>query len=436
MKKYRGLVPIVMAVIMVASWYMLITNAAKRETQYNEYLTTARSYAEDGITKYAIQNYRLAIEIKSSPEIYLEVADYYKEQNKKDDYIDWCEEFLEEYPKEAVAYECLIEAYAADSDYKTCYDLIYTAQKRNIKSANIDRLLDELKYVYKLDFSTYDDIGVYSNNYCAVNTKGQWGFVDRYGELRISTKYTATGAFTQSAFSSVVNQKGEAYFIDKSGDKVLVSKDRYSSFGLLVNDVIAAKKVDNRYTYVNSKFEVLYGDYEYASTMNNNRAAIVEDERWFVINEKGERVNSQAFLDVILDEKAIAYRNDRMFVSRSEGKYILVDGSCNQIGSLEFEDAVLFMGDQYAAVKMNGKWSFINKDGKLISDKTYDKAISFSNGLAAVCVDGMWGFVDEDETTVIQPQFQGASFFNEKGSCFVKVNEKWQLLKLYRLNRE
>ena len=30
----------------------------------------------------------------------------------------------------------------------------------------------------------------------------------------------------------------------------------------------------------------------------------------------------------------------------------------------------------------------------------------------------------------------GAKDFNEKGSCFVKVGDKWQLLKLYRLNRE
>ena len=58
------------------------------------------------------------------------------------------------------------------------------------------------------------------------------------------------------------------------------------------------------------------------------------------------------------------------------------------------------------------------------------------NGLAAVCIDGKWGFVDTDENIVIEPQFSGAKDFNEKGSCFVCVGNKWQLLKLYRLNRE
>ncbi len=436
MKKYRALVPIVMVVIMAASWYMLITDVAKVEDRYNEYLTAARGYAEDGITKYAIENYTLALEIKSSPEIYKEVAEYYKAQNKNDNYLYWCESFLEAYPKEAVAYEYLIDAYAKDSDYTACYDLIYTAQKRNIESDRIDKIFEEIKYVYKLDFSTYEDVGVYSNNFCAVNNKGYWGFVDRYGELRISTKYTSTGAYTQSAFASVVNQDGEAYFIDKSGSKVLVSDEKYSSFGLLVNNIIAAKRTDEKYTYVNNDFEVLFGEYDYASTMNNDRAAVKKNGKWSIINEKGNAINSELYLDIILDGKEIAYRNDRIFVSKEEGKYILVDGSGIQVGSLVFEDADPFMSEQYAAVKIDGKWKFINKDGKLISDKIYDGAKSFQNGLAAVCVNGMWGFVDESENMVITPKFQDASYFNEKGSCFIKMNDKWQLLKLYRLNRE
>ncbi len=436
MKKYRALVPLVMAAIMVASWYKIFISANDVENQYSQYLTAARGYAEDGITKYAIANYNLALEIKSSPEIYKEVADYYLAQNKKSDYLDWCEDFLEKYPEEAVAYEYMMDAYIKDSDYKACYNLVYMSQKRNITSDYISKLTEEIKYVYKLDFSTYDNVGIYSNNFCAVNSKGLWGFVDRYGELRISTKYTSTGAYTQSAFTSVVNQNGEAYFIDKSGAKVMVSKEPYASFGLLVNNIIAAQRTDGKYVYLNSEFEVLFGEYEYASTMNNNRAAVVKDEKWFLINEKGESINSQAYYDVLLDEKEIAYRNDRIFVSKEEGKYILVDGVGKQVGSLVFEDAYPFMSDGFASVKIDGRWNFINKDGKLVSNKSYDGAKSFSNGLAAVCVDGMWGFVNESEDIVITPKFQDASYFNEKGSCFIKLNDKWQLLKLYRLNRE
>ena len=82
------------------------------------------------------------------------------------------------------------------------------------------------------------------------------------------------------------------------------------------------------------------------------------------------------------------------------------------------------------------KRQFIDKDAKRLSDKTYEEARSYSNGLAAVKISGKWGFVDTDENVVIEQQFFGAKDFSEKGSCFIQTGDKWQLLKLYRLNRE
>lgn len=436
MKKYRALVPIVMVVLMVASWYLLIKDSAEVDAAYNKYLTEARNYAENGITKYAIENYVLALEIKSSPEIYAEVADYYKTQEKDAEHLSWCEDFFEEYPTNPLAYDCILDAYLLAKDYESCYDILYTAQKRNITSDKIKAVSSEIEYVYKIDFNTYEDVAVYSNNFCPVLSKGSWGYVDRYGNQRIACKYLQVGAYTQTNFTSVVNQDGDAYFIDKTGSKVLVSKEKYKSFGLLVNGVIAAQKVDGKYTYVDQSFNVLFGDYDYASTINNGIAAVKTGDTWQLIDESGKAINNEKYIDIKLDEKQIAYRSDRIFVSTSEGKYIMVDGSGKQVGSLVFEDAMVFAGEAPTAVKMNGKWCFVGTDGKLISDKTYDGARPFTNGLAAVCIDGKWGFVDSNETVVIEAVFFGAKDFNEKGSCFVQTGDKWQLLKLYRLNRE
>lgn len=436
MKKYRVLVPIVMIVLMLASWYLLVKDAVMVEAEYNNYLSAARKYAEDGITKYAIENYNLALEIKDTPEIYVEVAQYYKAQDKDSEYLSWCEDFFESYPTQKEAYDCVLDAYLESKDYESCYDILETAEKRNISSDYIKQVAEEIKYVYKLDFNTYENVGIYSNNYCAVASKGVWGFVDRYGNQRIGCKYLEVGAYTQTNFVSVVNSENEAYFIDKTGSKVMVSKEEYASFGLLVDNVIAAKKKDDKYTYVNSDFEVIFGEYDYASTMNNGIAAIKNGESWQIIDKNGKVISDKKYVDVICDEKQIACRNDRLFVATEAGKYIMINSSGKQIGSLVFEDAKLFAGDAPAAVKIDGKWCFVDSDGKKISDRTYNDARSYANGLAAVCVDGKWGFVDSAENIVIEPTFFGAKDFNEKGSCFVQTGDKWQLLKLYRLNRE
>ena len=435
MKKYRTLVPIVLIVLMFVSWYKLVSNVAEENTIYNDYLTAARKYADDGITKYAIENYNLALGINDNPDIYVEVAEYYKSQGKDREYLSWCEKFFEKYPMEAKAYDCVLSAYLADENYESCYDVIEIADKRNISSEFIEQTKTEIKYVYKLDFNSYEDVGVYSNCYCAIKNDGYWGFVDRFGVQRVGIRFSEAGAFTKSGLCPVVDGKGEAYFIDASGEKVLKSQDEYESFGLLTTEATAAKRSDGKYVYVDKNLNKLFGEYDYASTMNNGIAAVMSSDKWSVINSNGEKTVNETFTDIKLDERYLAYCNDRLFVKRSNGKYIMIDSSGKQVGSDEFEDVKVFAGESPSAVKIRGKWQFISKDGKLISEKTYDEARPFCNGLAAVNIDGKWGFIDESENVVIEPQFYGAKDFNEKGSCFVKTGDKWQLLKLYRLNR-
>lgn len=436
MKKYRFLVPIILIILMLASWYTLISDTVKVNSQYEAYLNAARKFAKDGITKYAIENYNQVLKIKSTIEVYDEVAEYYKSQDNTSEYLTWCKDFFETYPRDTKSYDRLLDAYMTEKDYTSCYDVLETAEKRNISSEYIKNVAEQIKYEFELEFNTYDDVGVYSNNYCAVLNKNVWGFVDRYGKQRISCKYLQVGAFTKSNFASVVNTNNEAYFIDKSGLKVLPSREFYKSFGLLIDGLISVEKKNGKYIYINQDFEELISEFDYASSFNNGIAAVKNEEKWSLINTEGNKISDESYMDIKLDEKKIAYRNERIFVSINEGKYKMVDGKGNQIGKLEFEDAMPFFDETYASVKIDGKWTFVNKNGELISDKTYDLARSFSNGLAAVCINGNWGFIDETEDIVIEPQFFDAKDFNEIGSCFVQTDDKWQLLKLYRLNRE
>ena len=85
---------------------------------------------------------------------------------------------------------------------------------------------------------------------------------------------------------------------------------------------------------------------------------------------------------------------------------------------------------------MEGKWCFIDKNGKLKSDKRYDGARSYKNSMAAVKIGDKWGFINEAEEVCIEPEYYETKDFTEKGSCFIKTGDEWQLLKIYRLNRE
>lgn len=436
MKNYRKIIPLALVVLMALACYSLVSNAVKENSDYNHYLSEARKYAELDITKYAIENYNKALSINPTPDVYVEVAEYYERQENSDTkLLNWCEDFFEKYPTNSKSYDCILKAYMKQKDYDSCFDVLSTAEKRNVSSDYIKSVKNELSYTFKLDFNTYDDVGIYGNGFCAVKSKDAWGYVDSYGNQKTPITYVSAAPFTKAEMAPVVDQKGECYFIDNTGSRVLASKEKYKSFGISSDDIIKVELENGKYSYCDSELNKLFGEYDDATAFNNGIAAVKENGQWKIINNEGNAKSSTEYADVVADEKNIVFRNDRLFVGDGTG-YIMIDSSGKQIGNEKYENAHCFADSTYAAVENDGKWFFIDKNAKRLSDKTYEDARSYSNGLAAVKISGKWGFVDTDENVVIEQQFFGAKDFSEKGSCFIQTGDKWQLLKLYRLNRE
>jgi len=65
----------------------------------------------------------------------------------------------------------------------------------------------------------------------------------------------------------------------------------------------------------------------------------------------------------------------------------------------------MFFSGGLAAVKIDGKWGYINKSGKLIIKTQFDFANDFSDSLALVTISGKYGFINKHGTIVINPQF-------------------------------
>ena len=67
---------------------------------------------------------------------------------------------------------------------------------------------------------------------------------------------------------------------------------------------------------------------------------------------------------------------------------------------------------ELAAVKINGKWGYIDETGEFIINPQFEDAGLFAdNGLAWIMVHGKYGYIDETGTIVINPQFDEARGF-------------------------
>lgn len=129
MKNYRKIIPLALVVLMALACYSLVSNAVKENSDYNHYLSEARKYAELDITKYAIENYNKALSINPTPDVYVEVAEYYERQENSDTkLLNWCEDFFEKYPTNSKSYDCILKAYMKQKDYDSCFDVLSTAE--------------------------------------------------------------------------------------------------------------------------------------------------------------------------------------------------------------------------------------------------------------------------------------------------------------------
>lgn len=76
------------------------------------------------------------------------------------------------------------------------------------------------------------------------------------------------------------------------------------------------------------------------------------------------------------------------------------------------------VGTPLFVVTVKGQEGFIDRDGQIAIEPTYQKAYSFRDGLAAVQKEGEWGFIDTRGRVVIEPQFVMVSSFSEGLAAF------------------
>ncbi len=434
MKGYKTLVPIALVICMVLSFYMLITTRTTTIKEYNTYLSEARNYAKQGIAVDALENYAKALAIKNTVDINIEVGNFYVEMEDVVGAIGWGEKMVDTFTKSPEAYEFLLKRYRESNDFNRCYALYDTIVKREIESKGITEIMNGIKYVYYYG-EAYDDVGVFSEGYCAVKYEGKWGLANEIGEKTAPIMFKSVGPYIDG-LAPVSTEDGDIYFADYQGNKKMTIQieDKITDLKSIVGDVYAVNN-GTTWSFYNKKYEKLGSDYTDTSLLANTVVA-VEDGQWLILNDKFEKINDQKYTEVVQDERGIIYRNGAIFVNQ-DGAYSMIDVSGKKITETKFLDAKLFLDNTYAAVKVDKGWTFIDAKGEFVfKDLYFEEANSFTNGFAAVKKDGQWGYVDLDGNIAIDFQFKEAKDFNASGCAFVKNEDIWQLVRLYSKNYE
>lgn len=437
MKKGSMKLLIVVALIglLAVSWYTLFNDAAKLQNEYDGYLTVARDKKGKELYDDAIDNYNAALGMYDSIELREEIAELYKTINRIDAYLEFCEQATTKYPKDERAYVRLAEYYNDIKDYNQCFKLLNKADKKGVNSARLTEIRASLQYVYEYKYMGFEEVSIFSNDLCAVKrSNGKWGYVNLSGGTHLGFIYNDAADYT-GEYLAVQLESGEYALIDSTGREKSkdVEKKKIEDCLFLYEDKMSVK-YNGKYHYCNFEFEQLFGEYDYAGTFSGGFAAVMNNNKWFIINAEGKQIGD-TFEEIKVDEKGVAFRNGVAFAKKS-GKYFLIDTSGKKVGDGTWEDVDCFNSDQPAAVFNGERWGFIDTTGKIVVDYKYGKARSFSNGFAAVAVQDKWGYIIIDDYSLkIEHQFTDAMDFSRSGTAFVKQTEGWDLIKLYSYNQ-
>lgn len=112
---------------------------------------------------------------------------------------------------------------------------------------------------------------------------------------------------------------------------------------------------------------------------------------------------------------------------RDNDKFGFIDTSGNVVVPLEFEKAGDF-SNGYAAAFKEDKWGFIDTSGNWVIQPSYDRVKAFSAGYALVLKEDRWRYIDASEKELTTPVLEKYYDFDENGIAFYRKEKKIGLM--------
>ena len=134
-------------------------------------------------------------------------------------------------------------------------------------------------------------------------------------------------------------------------------------------------------------------------------------------NDRGEVITQPIY------DAAMANREGSLVRVMKDKKFGFVGLDGQEKIACQFADAGAF-SEGRAAVKVNGKWGYIDEAGNVVIQPSYDFTLRFNEGLSSVQKGGMWGYINKNGEEVVPLKYKATGYFNN-GLASVLLGDKW-----------
>ena len=274
----------------------------------------------------------------------------------------------------------------------------------------------------------------YQNGYIVVNQENKYGIIDFTSQVIVETGYEDIKQITGNHMY-VVKQDGKWKLINSKKETLIEN----------VNDV--TQILDNQYgILLVSGEEKIKPQYEELSNMFDDYYLVKKNGKYGIINSANEQVLPSEY-------SKITYKKDADFVVAEKENVAMgeiynnkfekkLDGIVSDINA-EKGYIRVYVGNEYKYYNLNfdektaveclqnnnlllskkdGKYGYINRDGNLVIDYTYEDAQELNEyGYAAVKKDGKWGAIDKTGAVVANCNY------NLQENVMIDFIGKWHL---------
>lgn len=420
MAKYKIMLvlPFIIALVLVCA--VAVSNSGADEQQQQELMKQAADYAEDKIYVKAlpliIQAYGIETDITDTV-VEDKLIEYYNALG----YYEEEEELLLKRVTQKRASEAeylrLIEYYLSEGSRSEALDIVKKAllffdrdklpefygvkglsgsyEGGELYSDEFTECFDSIRYEPKVMSGSYDEIGNFYRGYFTVKDKetGRWA-VNMIGRGRqTGYVYDSITNVSQDGYVTVHTPEDGYTLVNAQGVRYAVCKN---------DDIREIVRTENngRVVYLDSEglmhlsaeFTPSATGYEYIGASSEGIRALRRSGRWYFFSD-GEKLFGKDYDEILTNSGGESFVSERAFV-RENGSVCMIDKQGSTLG--QYENA-----------------------------RPFDR-----NGLlAAVCIDGKWGFADRNGTVAIECRYEDAYSFSASGLGAVKESdEKWRLI--------
>lgn len=291
--------------------------------------------------------------------------------------------------------------------------------------------------------ATLKDAGYFSENLAPFESDGgKWGYIDSQGKLKIEPRFDWALSFKEGL--ALVQSGGLWGFIDRNGKFVI--EPQFESAASFSEGLAQAGFYDKRFVSEfapkgtwQTGFIDRQGNWAIKSTNGvahcsfNGGMTIVsgwtknDDEIKHdvsVIDKSGKelwKLNTRSIYGFNEDTLVVEFKEEKGANGQYRNSlYTFVDRSGKRMTDKTFQVLAGFSeGLSVAKIKIDEDFGFIDKSGEFVIAPKFSFARGFSEGLAAVKTvdeDGLYerfGFIDKSGNWVIKPQFKWVEDFQE-----------------------